>query len=264
MAYLDDHPPKRYQFRKRRKRPTGCIVVHSAENLPDVNPPDTGAENVAGFIRDRSDAGSYHDLSDSDSTIHLVRYEMAAFGDGTGSNEFATHVSGAFRAGQWTGLSHSWRSGCVRQMAQAARRQADWVKNETGIEVPAKLITRQESELGWPGFISHAKRDPARRSDPGQWFWWDEFFEEFRVGKSAANEEWPDVSASIIELMKREYRKRRGPDYEPAVSDPQGWEFWMRKLATGTDVNGNKADDWTIFQGFLWIITANEGEGKYG
>ena len=60
MAYLDDHPPKRAQQRKpRRERPSGVIVVHTAESAPDTVAPDAGAESgseivVTGMKFDRS------------------------------------------------------------------------------------------------------------------------------------------------------------------------------------------------------------------
>ena len=45
MAWLDDHPPKRSQFRDpRRERVSGVIVVHTAENVMDSIGVDTGAE----------------------------------------------------------------------------------------------------------------------------------------------------------------------------------------------------------------------------
>ena len=62
MAWLDQHPPVRRQYRDpRRAAPSGVIVVHTAENVMDAVGSDTGAENVARFIQTRADPGSYHD-----------------------------------------------------------------------------------------------------------------------------------------------------------------------------------------------------------
>lgn len=167
-AYLVEHPPARSQYRHpRRAKPTGCIVLHSAENVPDLNPPDTGAEAIAKFIVGRSDPGSYHVICDTDSAIQLVDFADEAFQDGTGSNPWAIGISGAFRAGQWATLPAAWRAGMVEQMAQACLRAATWLHDIHGVNVPAVHLDRAESEAGEPGFITHALRDPARRTDPG-------------------------------------------------------------------------------------------------
>jgi hypothetical protein len=181
-TYLQKHPPATRQFRERRAKPTGCIVVHSAENTPDTLGADGGAEAVAAFIARRSDYGSYHILADSDSRIRLVPFSMAAYGDGTGSNEWAIHVSMATTAAAWKRLSPEYRAAIVVQAAKGAVTAAKWVKREHGIDVPAKRISRAESEAGKPGFISHAERDPGRRSDPGADFPWDLFLATFRKG----------------------------------------------------------------------------------
>lgn len=192
-AYLVDHAPRRSQFRKtRRARPTGTIVVHSAENLPDVRPPDTGAEDVSGFIRRRSDPGSYHVLCDSDSRVQLVPFAWEAFHDGTGSNPWSIGISGAFQAHQWRTLPKWWRDACVMQMAAAAREAADWLHSCYGIEVPAIRLTK--GTYNQPGFCSHAEReqwfgDPGRRSDPGPWFPWDEFLFLFAFAGASPPEE---------------------------------------------------------------------------
>ena len=45
-------------------------------------------------------------------------------------------------------------------MAAAAARYATWVRNRSGIVIPARRISRAESDARVPGFISHAERDP--------------------------------------------------------------------------------------------------------
>jgi hypothetical protein len=179
-AYLVDHPPARQQFLlPRRDDPSGVVVVHTAENLPDFVAFDGGAEAVANFIRTRTDAGSYHDLADSDSDINLVPYDAEAFHDATGSNPHSYGVSGATRADVWPLTPPEWRAGCVRNMARCAARYASWLKARSGIVIPAMRITRDQSSAGVPGFISHAERDPARRTDPGAGFPWSDFLGEF-------------------------------------------------------------------------------------
>ena len=175
MAYLDDHPPARTQFRRRYAAPSGLIVVHTAESALDAIGEDTGAEGVADFIRRRADPGSYHRLVDSDSIVALVRFEMAAYGDGTGSNEFAIHLSFACRAADWPGMDPGRREAFLVNGARAAREAATWLEREHGITVPARRVTRTQSEQRAAGFISHGERDPGRRTDPGPGFPWDRF-----------------------------------------------------------------------------------------
>src|SRR5690606_961487 len=108
-AWLDDHPPHTQQFRcPRRVPPSGVVVVHTTESYPDETGPDDGAENVAEFIRTRSNYGSYHDLADSDSIVHLVRYDCVAYQDGTGTNEHGYGVSAATQAHRWDDLDPDW------------------------------------------------------------------------------------------------------------------------------------------------------------
>lgn len=173
MSWLDTHPPARSQFRRpRRAKPSGVVVVHTAENTPDYVAFDGGAEAVANFIRNRTDPGSYHDLCDSDSSINLVDYNCEAFHDATGSNPHSYGVSIATRADVWPLAPRVWRDGAVRQAALATARYSRWVRANYGIVIPARRITRVQSTEGVPGFISHEERDPERRHDPGDGFPW--------------------------------------------------------------------------------------------
>jgi hypothetical protein len=177
--YLIEHPPAQRQFRDRGTTPSGVIVVHTAESTPDWVGPDAGAEGVARFIQGRGDFGSYHTLCDSDSILPLVPPWMQAYGDRTGSNPHAWHVSAATQAAKWGQAPKEWRIETVKNMAAAAARYARWLKRQHGIVIPAHRISRAESEQRKPGFISHAERDPSRRSDPGQGFPWKLFLDTF-------------------------------------------------------------------------------------
>jgi hypothetical protein len=181
MAYLVTNPPARQQFRSpRRASPTGCVVIHTFELNPSLRSPDDSAERGAEFIRTRRDAaGSYHDVGDSDSAVQLVRYSDEAFGDGTGSNRFAYHYSFATSARLWPSKPRWWIAGALDVAALRCAVYAAWLKTRTGITIPAKRITRAQSEAGHAGFISHAERDPARRSDPGPAFPWAGFLSRF-------------------------------------------------------------------------------------
>jgi hypothetical protein len=180
MAWLDTNRPARSQFRRpRREAPSGVVVVHTAENSPDLVAFDGGAEAVANFVRTRADVGSYHDLVDSDSAIQLVAYDAEAYHDGTGSNRHSYGLSVATRADVWPLAPKAWRDGAILQAAMAAARYARWLKDTRGITIPARRINRAQSEMRRPGFLSHAERDPARRSDPGAGFPWGQFLDTF-------------------------------------------------------------------------------------
>ncbi|WP_181312455.1 peptidoglycan recognition protein family protein [Nocardioides campestrisoli] len=179
-TYLEQHPPRQTQFRRpRRGVPSGVIVVHTAESVMDTVGPDTGAENVAAFIANRSDYGSYHTLVDSDSIVRLVPYDAEAYGDGTGSNTHAIHISFACSAADWPRMSKARRDAFIRNGAAAAAHAARWLEDDRDIRVPARRITRGQSESRVPGFISHGERDPGRRSDPGAAFPWDAFLDQY-------------------------------------------------------------------------------------
>ena len=221
MAWLDDHPPVRSQFRRpRREQVSGVIVVHTAESTPDFVAFDGGAEAVANFIRNRTDPGSYHELCDSDSAINLVGYDAEAYHDATGSNPHSFGVSAATRADVWPLAPEAWRNGCIANMAERCAVYARWVREQRGIIIPARRITREQSEARIPGFISHAERDPARRTDPGRWFPWDQFLDEYarRMGGGPAS---PPATPTLEDEMPY-------PVIACLTSDPQfaGRERW--------------------------------------
>ncbi len=224
-AYLVDHPPRRSQFRaSRREREAGVVVVHTAENAPDYVAFDGGAEAVAEFIRTRADAGSYHELVDSDSSILMVPDQAEAFGDGTGSNRFAWHLSIATRADVWPLAPKAWRDGAIEQAAQAAARYARRLHARTGIVIPARRISRSESELRIPGFISHGERDPGRRHDPGAHFPWEAFLARYAeltrdLGNHQEDDDMtPEQARLLVDISDRLARveKRVGVDNDGA------------------------------------------------
>ena len=178
--YLLDNPPARSQYRKtRRAKPTGAIVLHTAESILDKIDPDSGAENVARFIQRRSNPGSYHRIGDRDSIVKLIPFSYEAWQDGTGSNAWAIGISLAMQAHTWPDLTTQHRNQLIDTMARMADEAADWLKAEHGITVPAIRLTKAETDAGKPGFIAHGDRDPARRTDPGRHFPWTQFLNRF-------------------------------------------------------------------------------------
>lgn len=230
-AYLREHPPASPQFRSpRRNRLTGAIVVHTAESVLDSIGPDTGAENVAGFIGRRGDPGSYHDLCDSDSIVHLVDYDDEAFHVAVYSgNRFSIGLSFACRTTDWAKMTAAQRGGFIDNGADAAARMAAHVKTRTGIVVPARRITVEQFRAGAAGFISHGELDPGRRSDPGNapgQFPWETFlFEvavrtqpqefimdaEARAAFAALTKEVADLKTALASKAEKG-RALRGPD----------------------------------------------------
>lgn len=201
--FLIDNPPKVRQFRRpRRAKPSGVIVVHTAESILDMIGVDSGAEDVARFVANRSDFGSYHTLADSDSTVPLVPFDAEAYGDGTGSNPHAIHISFACKAAGWAGMTAERRAAMIHHGALAAAEAATWLHKNHGVTVPAMRISRADSERRLPGFISHAERDPARRSDPGAEFPWDDFFREYRVAMTPPRPSTKPTRKAITAAVK--------------------------------------------------------------
>lgn len=178
-AYLDEHPPRVRQFRDRGTTASGVIVIHTAESAPDTTGMDLGAEGVARFIQQRTTYGSYHWLADSDTLINVVRMDQQAYGDGTGSNPHAIHISAATQAARWPTLPEAWVEATVVNMARAAARADAYVHSLHGVHIPARRITRAESDRRVEGFISHGERDPGRRTDPGPAFPWKLFLDSY-------------------------------------------------------------------------------------
>ena len=176
-TYLEAHPPARSQYRRpRRAEPSGAIVVHTAENAPDLDGDDGGAEGVARFISTRTDAGSYHTVVDADSIVRVVPYDAEAYGEGTGGNPYALHLSFAVKTGTWDELEPDRLAAIVLNGARAAADMARWL-NPKGKATPAVRISADAYRRKAAGFISHAELDPSRRSDPGASFPWGAFLD---------------------------------------------------------------------------------------
>lgn len=176
--YLEQNPPNRPQFRVGRRDPgiRPVITVHTTESR--LAP----AANVAKFIANRDTPGSYHLVGDPAQIIQLVRFENEAFHDGTGSNRWSIGIALAMDANEWETLPKDSprRRGLINVAAHMALDAAQWLTRQ-GLQPPAPIhLEKRASELTTAtGFISHARRDPTRRSDPGEHFPWTEFLDTY-------------------------------------------------------------------------------------
>lgn len=172
--YYDRHPPAYRSNRRTPRRQTlsGVVGIHTAENAPDFVLPDTGAERVARFLADRTTAGSYHRVVDSDSVVAMMGWMEEAAGDGTGTNAHAVHLSFATQAHLWPTKPKWWRDGALNNMALVLTDFARYVLDHRGpaFVPPARWITGDQARDRVPGLVTHASLDPSRRSDPGPHF----------------------------------------------------------------------------------------------
>lgn len=224
--FLLQKPNKYKQYRETRRngaRPTGLIVVHTAENTPDTLGPDSGAENVASWIRDgRTDAGAYHRLVDSDSIIKMAPFAYEAWHCRI-TNNYSVGISAATRADSWNKLPAERRLAMLRNLAKAGAEAVQWAKKSLGIAVPPRWVARAEALAGKPGFIRHGDTDPGRRSDP-----------------------WPADSNEallFLDLVARELGLEQEPEPSPVPGVPtKTAEQIARDIIAGNGGWGNGTD----------------------
>jgi len=159
---------KRFHGYPHRGRVASGIVVHTAENLPDITGDDTGAESVASYASRMERPASYHRVVDSDSIVVLLPDEAQAF-HCVGWNSRTLGLSIASKAGTWDQTPAKWKTRILHNAADIA---ADWCVLH-GID-PVH-INSQALEHGGTGLIGHGELDPERRHDPGDDFPWEWF-----------------------------------------------------------------------------------------
>jgi len=191
-VYLEENPPAVSQFRRtRRATPSGVIVLHTAESFADVNPPDNGAENVARFIANRTNFGSYHVIADADSAIQLCEWWWEAWHVATHKmNHHSVGISLAAEAAKWDRYPNSWVDAAIDNAARTAAVYAQWIKSNHGVDIPAERISATKAINKTPGFTTHGELDPGRRSDPGADFPWSTFLDRYRhhLGEPPVND----------------------------------------------------------------------------
>lgn len=148
-----------------RKDPVRLIVVHTAESLPDFNPPDMGAENVARYASTTTRHVSWHATVDSDSTIMMLPDSYTAW-HVRGYNSQSLGVEMATQASKWLASPDAWRYAILGRTADLVR---SWCEK---FDIPARRLTRDQADAGEKGIVAHATLDPTRRTDPGPAFPW--------------------------------------------------------------------------------------------
>lgn len=221
-AYLRTHKGvHKTQYRAgRRAKPTGAIVLHTFQS-PLTMTAHRGAEIIRGSKR----SASYHRLGDlAGNEVQLVRYADEAWHDGTGSNRWSIGISLMMMAESWPTLTEGQRRAMVNVMASMAVDAAEWLKSEHGITVPARRLSRASSNAGFPGFISHGDRDPARRSDPGAGFPWHTFLSTFEA------------------LRGDKPPPTKGPTMPTTITLPGSRDATIRRIQTAAGLVGDDVD----------------------
>jgi hypothetical protein len=161
--FLLDNPPATQQFYSSRPRPmSGGVLIHTTESVMDNVGPDTGAENVAGFISRRSDYGSYHCIVDADSAVNLVPDSYVAYHCGaSGYNGVTWGISFACRT---TDLDPNaeWTRKAMRHAAEQI--VGFWRRNGFDPAVANRFIPAIQTQ-STAGMSTHGEAQPADRSD---------------------------------------------------------------------------------------------------
>lgn len=163
--YLLDRPPARRQFYPPpRENPlTGGVAVHTTESILDRIAPDTGAENVADFIRMRPDAGSYHVIVDTDSTMLLLPDDYTAFHIKQSGHNSRTY--GIAMACRTTDLDVN-DPATIRMLEKVAWEAVQfWKRNGFDAAALARTWVPNGQTLTRGGFFNHGDAQPADRTD---------------------------------------------------------------------------------------------------
>lgn len=143
------------------------LCLHTPETLPDYDPPDFAAENVAKYGASTTRA-SWHWTVDSDSIIPMMPYTYTAW-HVRDYNRCGIGIEIGARASDWPTSPDWWDDATIYNAARAVLDAVDYY------QIPARLITKEQADRGESGVIGHRKLDPTRRSDPGEGFPFEQF-----------------------------------------------------------------------------------------
>lgn len=246
-AYLTGKKLGTQQWYATRNRPlTGCTMLHTSEGVMDTIGPDTGAEALAEFIRTRTTAGSYHDVADADSSIHLIEYAHGAFHDATGSNNWALSLSFACHTIDWARMTPEKRRGFLWQGALRFLAQQQWRKANRAPLTRLRYITKAQSDAGESGFCCHGWRDPSRRTDPGTTpaaqFPFDEWLAVCAQALAQHMPDHPDAAGDDMPLTSQDIAKIMDWPFDVVDGKPRTYGAFLKSIpaflqnATGGDL----------------------------
>jgi peptidoglycan hydrolase-like protein with peptidoglycan-binding domain len=173
---LDNRNPNGKKFYPSRTATVKYIVIHTAENLPDVVGPDSGAEAIARYLAGTDRDASCHECVDTDSVVRMLPDDYTAWhAKGYNANGWGLEI--CTQAAKWSSLPADYRERLYRAAAARARRAA----------ITLGVPLRKTTAGGAAGFLGHTEVDPGRRSDPGKDFDWAYFM-------SLVNEVQPGTS----------------------------------------------------------------------
>lgn len=170
--YLIDNPPRRSQGGTPRWEPAnGMVGVHTTEGALDAILPDRGAENVANYIVNRSNPGSYHEVHDYDSVVVMAPDSWMTWHTAAANlNGPAWGISAACRSTEWTvdptHPNYWWTITVIASMGRSIR--AYWERNGYDVESSARWLTKDQArnrQTQHGRLYHHGVAQPEDRSD---------------------------------------------------------------------------------------------------
>lgn len=238
--YLLDNPPASRQFYPSRNTGmTGGVIVHTTEGVGG----DDSAENTAGFISRRSDAGSYHCLVDTNSTVLMVPDSYTVFGvSASGYNSRCWMIAIAARSADLDADNPLTQIEVDRAGAEIA---AFWLRNGFNPFECARWIG--EGTKSGPGLACHGDVQSWDRSDAWSRHPQRERLDQMLVeaicrhagGQAPAPAPAQQIRPTHVTTRQRIINGAGcGPIAEDGIEGPQtraGTACWQRKLNIAPD-----------------------------
>lgn len=157
--------PQCGKTRRNGAKASGTIILHDAEGGTDLSGTDSGAENVANYIRNRTTYGSYHRLVDRDTRIKMAPIDYETW-HSVPDNPWSVGICVAWTKAHLPGMTPAQRRSYYVPLAREVLDvRAEFAKR--GIKVPIdRFLTAAETQAREPGISTHSRTDPGRRSDP--------------------------------------------------------------------------------------------------